>query len=615
MYKKKLFVVALVLVLSLVALAASGENELENLRIRSQSDDPTVLMKVVASVDLYDTILLDELETKYENAIQTLQLRFSGDIAAYNAMEPNIWETDRLFEERKDKEYSRLDETILVETKKLSSDLVAAYDQQKDELDGYVDKALGNLGRSRTLPSGKMLLQNNSYARNARLWSLSASCNDAWVSYDNLSLAIDFTSIGDEMKVREEIIQFEEAIKTKVLQASLEWHIIRDFALDRFLLVADQVSITNPLSGSSYALTLENPILLKSYVVSVKTDKPMVVEDVSIFKNRGIEILSYQDSFSNSHTLNSPKKALILSWVTPDQAPKPVASPASRKGFVTDSRKGATTVQLASLYNPTPEMVFPVKISSSPVLSLVFFKQVKNGSIPLTYVEGGSFKMGSNDYSNETPVHTVVVGSFHLGTYEVTQDIYQQVMDSNPSNTKGTSLPVDGVSWFDAVAFCNALSRQDSFEEVYTIEGESVSCDWTKSGYRLPTEAEWEYAARGGSKSGGYTYAGSNTAHDVAWFGDEEDTSHEVGEKRANELGLFDMSGNVYEYCWDWYGEDYSGVSLRTNPKGPSSGSTRVLRSGSWYNDMTSVTLTRRNNSTASSRYNNVGFRVLIPAI
>jgi formylglycine-generating enzyme len=235
-------------------------------------------------------------------------------------------------------------------------------------------------------------------------------------------------------------------------------------------------------------------------------------------------------------------------------------------------------------------------------------------SIPMTYVQGGSFQMGSDSgYSDEKPVHTVTVDSFYMGTYEITQDIYEEVMGSNPSYRKGDQLPVENVSWYDAAAFCNALSRLEGRQEAYTISGTNVSVNWESSGYRLPTEAEWEYAARGGNQSRGYTYAGSNTVGDVAWYDDNSGgRTHPVGEKQANELGLYDMSGNVWEWCWDWYGS-YSG-GVQTNPTGPSSGSTRVLRGGRWYDSARYVRAANRSRYAPSDRGSNIGFRVLAPA-
>ena len=238
----------------------------------------------------------------------------------------------------------------------------------------------------------------------------------------------------------------------------------------------------------------------------------------------------------------------------------------------------------------------------------------KDYSIPMAFIEGGTFQMGSTSGDpDESPVHSVMMSSFSMGTYEVTQDIYEQVMGSNPSKRKGRRLPVEWFTWVDAVEFANALSRRDGFEEVYTINGETVSCDWNKRGYRLPTEAEWEYAAKGGKLSKGYSYAGSDTLDDVAWCADNSSRkTHDVGGKRANELGLYDMNGNVWEWCWDWYGE-YP-VSGQTNPTGPASaGSYRVIRGGGFCYHAPYVRPSNRTISFPAFRSNDYGFRLVLP--
>ena len=184
-------------------------------------------------------------------------------------------------------------------------------------------------------------------------------------------------------------------------------------------------------------------------------------------------------------------------------------------------------------------------------------------------VDGGTFKMGataeqdSDAYDNEEPVHQVTLSSFSIGKYEVTQEEWVAVMGSNPSSREGAKRSVDQVSWTDCQEFIRKLN------------------ELTGMSFRLPTEAEWEFAARGGTKSVGYKYAGSDNLGNVAWYdGNSGDATHEVGQKSPNELGLYDMSGNVWEWCADWYGE--YGSSAQTNPMGPSSGSYRVLRGGSW---------------------------------
>ena len=161
------------------------------------------------------------------------------------------------------------------------------------------------------------------------------------------------------------------------------------------------------------------------------------------------------------------------------------------------------------------------------ISALVFFALILSGEaaaislldqLTMVHVEGGSFDMGSTSgFSDEKPVHQVTVSSFYISKYEVTQKLYEEVMGNNPSDFRGENNPVEQVTWYDAVKFCNVLSRKDGLNPVYTISGSTVSADWSANGYRLPTEAEWEYAARGGNKSRGYKYAGCNSVGDVAW--------------------------------------------------------------------------------------------------
>lgn len=216
-------------------------------------------------------------------------------------------------------------------------------------------------------------------------------------------------------------------------------------------------------------------------------------------------------------------------------------------------------------------------------------------SIPdnMVYIEGSSFMMGSNDgESDEKPVHQVKVSSFLIGKYEVTQKEWAEVMGSNPSNWKGDNLPVERVCWYDAVDYCNKRSRKEGLQPCYSISGNTapanwsqgtIVCDWSATGYRLPTEAEWEFAARGGNKSKGYKYSGSIDIGSVAWYnGNSGSKTQIVGTKQPNELGIHDMSGNVWEWCWDWYDSGYYGKSQSSDPIGAGSGSFRVLRGGCW---------------------------------
>ena len=204
----------------------------------------------------------------------------------------------------------------------------------------------------------------------------------------------------------------------------------------------------------------------------------------------------------------------------------------------------------------------------------VAFKMVK--------VAGGTFQMGatseqgSDAYDDEYPVHSVTLSDYYIGQTEVTQELWEAVMGSNPSEFKGDNqCPVEKVSWEDCQEFIKKLNRL------------------TGKNFRLPTEAEWEYAARGGNKSKGYKYSGSNNPDIVAWYDDiSRGKTHPVAQKQANELGLYDMSGNVWEWCKDWY-DGYSSNS-QNNPIGASTGSFRVLRGGGWFNGARSVRVSLR---------------------
>ena len=190
----------------------------------------------------------------------------------------------------------------------------------------------------------------------------------------------------------------------------------------------------------------------------------------------------------------------------------------------------------------------------------------------MVWVEGGTFRMGatseqgSEAWDNEKPVHSVTLSGYYIGKTEVTQALWKAVMGSNPSEIKGDNLPVENVSWDDCQEFIRKLNA---------LIGQN---------FRLPTEAEWEFACRGGNNSRGYKYSGSNYIDNVAWYWDNSGKkTHPVATKSPNELGIYDMTGNVDEWCNDWYG-DYSSDE-QTNPKGPYDGLFRVFRGGSWNGD------------------------------
>jgi formylglycine-generating enzyme required for sulfatase activity len=225
-------------------------------------------------------------------------------------------------------------------------------------------------------------------------------------------------------------------------------------------------------------------------------------------------------------------------------------------------------------------------------------------------VEGGTFMMGSplpeeEREDNETP-HKVTVTSFYMGKYEVTQEEWVAVMGTNPSNFKGDNLPVEQVRWYDAIKYCNKRSVKEGLTPAYRGSGKGVT--WNGNGYRLPTEAEWEYAARGGNLGDFLVYRYASNEDVVTWYnGNSGEKTHPVGTKQPNGLGIYDMSGSVYEWCWDWSG-DYPS-SPQTDPRGASSGSYRVARGGS-FNGQNPRSVWR-SYSTPSNRADNLGFRLV----
>jgi formylglycine-generating enzyme required for sulfatase activity len=253
-------------------------------------------------------------------------------------------------------------------------------------------------------------------------------------------------------------------------------------------------------------------------------------------------------------------------------------------------------------------------------------------SIPIpenfVFVQGGTFSRQNEDGSYPNPPVMVTLSSFYIDKYEVTQTEFQAVMGFNPSNFSGNpNRPVEQVRWTNAIEYCNRRSMQegltpcysygsygtdpDNWPEDWVIGDNSISCNWSANGYRLPTEMEWMFAAKGGNQSQGYTYSGSNDIYAVAWYnGNSGFTTHTVGTKAPNELGTFDMSGNVYEWCWDWYSSSYYTISPSNNPTGPASGAYCMARGGSWAVDSFYCRIANRGPVSPYRNRNDIGFRV-----
>ena len=219
----------------------------------------------------------------------------------------------------------------------------------------------------------------------------------------------------------------------------------------------------------------------------------------------------------------------------------------------------------------------------------------------MVFVKGGTFTMGATEeqipevpYDDEFPAHEVTVGDFYIGKYEVTQELWEYVMGYNPSFSQMAKYPVVSISLMDCVDFVANLNSL------------------TGKHFDIPTEAEWEYAARGGNMSKGYIYSGSNIIDDVAWYTDNSSQiNHQCGTKAPNELGIYDMSGNVSEWCSDWYDENYYASSPKVNPTGPKTGLGVVCRGGNHVNRKQSCRVSSRYFVNANARYENYGFRLV----
>ncbi|MDP1623281.1 MAG: formylglycine-generating enzyme family protein [Bacteroidales bacterium] len=274
-----------------------------------------------------------------------------------------------------------------------------------------------------------------------------------------------------------------------------------------------------------------------------------------------------------------------------------------------------------------PSIILILTVSCSTM-----YAQKKGITIPdMIQVEGGTFMMGSNSGNeNETPAHKVMVSSFSIGKYEVTFGEYKIFVDSTgyktdaeqhdtvrikqglppreknhgtwnryatgiPVTPTDTLYPVANISWNDAMAYCSWLSKK------------------TGKKFRLPTEAEWEFVAKGGIKSKGFNYAGGNNLDEVAWhIGNSRIKLHMIGKKTPNELGIYDMSGNIEEWCADWYSDSYFKTSPEKNPAGPGHGTYRVLRGGSWRSGESRMTITFRNHELPFNNALVLGFRLAL---
>lgn len=240
--------------------------------------------------------------------------------------------------------------------------------------------------------------------------------------------------------------------------------------------------------------------------------------------------------------------------------------------------------------------------------------------IEMMLIPGGEFIMGDNrGEDDEKPAHKVEISAFYMDKYEVTQEAYEKMMGKNPAKFKGPDKPVERVSWFGAIQYCNMRSLREGLSPCYDLE--TLKCNYETDGYRLPTEAEWEYACRAGTRT---KYSFGNAPEKLgqyAWFKvNANKTTHPVGKKKPNPWGFYDMHGSVWEWCNDHYDEDYYQKSPVENPNGPFVGDERVLRGGSWASGAQSARCSSRYSETPGFAdvcfgYEAYGFRCVRRAI
>ena len=556
--------------------AARLRKEYENL-VRVDDSAPEFLRQINALEkalkeigDRYEAIKRDG-----EKGIAAVYVHKAEALKVSLVMEP--WENDRDFAERVTATYSGLDSQKMAELISYSVSVATERAGQEKVLKDSLAKVEAQFSSTIYTQGGASLaVSAGSFDRDAKFWPITVRSTTSDFSFRaelrySIALAPD---IGAVYRA------FDAACKAGALAAEVDYSYLRQRGADYVPAMAIIVRIKDLTTGKA--------------VISEPYSVPLFWLVSSSPGNRlGMPILR----------LNGGQEGTVYS-VNGLELKGESSEIAMMPGFFTVTAEALGY----SAWQTTGNLV-PGQMIEKTVL------QEKNGLLETVLAQGGRFMMGSNSGdTEEKPVHQVTVSTFMIGKYEVTQEQYQKVMGANPSRyTSGSEAarrPVENVSWYKAVEFCNRLSDWEGFQRIYTINGTLVGADFSKNGYRLPTEAEWEYAAKGGSLSRGYTYSGSNDVSQVAWYGvNSSSTTHTVGTMTPNELGLYDMSGNVWEWCWDWLGK-YPSIQ-QVDPQGASSGNYRVYRGGAWGYSAGHMRSASRYSNSPGDSYRDLGFRVV----
>ena len=400
---------------------------------------------------------------------------------------------------------------------------------------------------------------------------------------------------------------------------------------------AQIVSISSATSGATIRYTTDGNDPTSS---STAYSSPINISSSTTLKARAFKSGWTESSIASAaYTINATETV-----ATPTFNPPGGLYAEAQLVTINSATSGATIRYTTNGNVPTSSSTAyssPILVNSTSTIKAKGFKDGLNPSstssvsytiytIParMAFVPGGTFTMGDTrgeGNENELPTHSVTLNPFFLGKYQVTQAEYAAVMGSNPASG-GDDHPVYAVDWYSVMKYCNLRSMNEGLTPIYTINGstnpavwgtpgatwDAAISDWSANGYRLPTEAEWEYAARGATNTPDYLYSGSDDLNAVGWYVDNNSSygSKPVGTKAPNGLGIYDMSGNIWEWCWDWADWTYYSSSPSNNPKGPVTGSRRVLRGGEWGSSASLCRITNRHLNYPSGISNGVGFRI-----
>ena len=374
---------------------------------------------------------------------------------------------------------------------------------------------------------------------------------------------------------------------------------------DYYFLVSIFVLLNGCHSNTHYELMIDGePFGIASTCWDCESDDDgKTLSKIEVSSNVPLESLVFSGTMVKSQEVVDNKK--IVFFETQPREIITISCPDCDTLFITIPQDLRTGSMFYMRIVRVETIAYPSSFDSS-INSLT--ESVNGVAFEMVKVDGGSFQMGATpevnfdnsvlengmqvmDYSR--PIHKVYVNDFYIGKYEVTQKLWKAVMGNNPSEFKGDDLPVENVSWMDANVFISLLNKK------------------TGKNYRLPTEAEWEFAARGGNQSKKYAYSGGNNPDTVAWhLFNSDNKTHPVGQLLPNELNLYDMSGNVWEWCYDWFAP-YT-ENPQHNPHGPQNGDFRIFRGGSWFYVSLDSKTANRNGSRPNEAFNYVGFRLAL---